>query len=114
MGLGDDDKDQGQQAEEAADRAAAERSSHADQPAPPADFNTLILSLSTSALMHMGLIHGPDGTPTEKNLVLAKHSIDLIALLEKKTEGNLTGEEERLVSQVLYDLRMQFVVIAKH
>lgn len=82
-------------------------------PAPPADFNTLVLSLSTSALMYMGLVHGPEGAVGEKNLVMAKHTIDLIGLLEQKTQGNLTGEEERLIAQVLYDLRLHFVGVAK-
>ena len=42
---------------------------------------------------------------------MAKQTIDLIAMLEEKTQGNLTGEEERLLSQVLYDLRMRYVAV---
>ena len=44
---------------------------------------------------------------------MAKHSIDMLALLEEKTRGNLDGEEERILQQVLYDLRMRYVAIAK-
>ncbi len=92
------------------DEAAANASGVA---APPADFNTLVLSLSTSALMHLGMIAGPEGEPSPTNLPLARHSIDLLAMLDEKTRGNLSGEEENLLGQVLYDLRMHFVTASK-
>ncbi|MFW6066784.1 MAG: DUF1844 domain-containing protein [Myxococcota bacterium] len=76
---------------------------------PPLDFNTFVLSLSTSALMNMGEVPDPNTGETEHNLALARQTIDLIALLEDKTKGNLSGEEERLISQVLYDLRMRYL-----
>lgn len=76
---------------------------------PPAiDFNTFVLSLSTNALMHLGECIGPDGKACPENLTLAKQTIDLVALLEEKTRGNLSGEEERLISQVLTDLRTRY------
>jgi hypothetical protein len=80
--------------------------------APSIDFNTFILSLSTSALMNLGKLPGAEEDPTV-NLAHAKQSIDCIALLEEKTRGNLTGEEERLVTEVLYDLRLRFVAATK-
>jgi hypothetical protein len=76
------------------------------------DFNTFILSLSTSALIHLGKLPGGEDDPMV-NLAHAKQSIDCIALLEEKTRGNLTGEEERLVTEVLYDLRLRFVAAKK-
>ncbi len=76
------------------------------------DFNTFVLSLSTSALMHLGVLPGAEDDATV-NLAHAKQSIDCIALLEEKTRGNLTGEEERLVSELLYDLRLRFVAATK-
>ena len=79
--------------------------------APSIDFNTFVLSLSTSALMHLGEL--PDCEDQTVNLAHAKQSIDRIALLEEKTKGNLTGEEEHLISQVLYDLRLRFVAAMK-
>lgn len=82
-----------------------------ETPAPDIDFNTLVLSLSTSALMHLGKL--PDAEHATVNLAHAKQSIDCIALLEEKTRGNLTGEEERLLSEVLYDLRLRFVAATK-
>jgi hypothetical protein len=74
----------------------------------PADFTTLVLSLSTSALMHLGEVPAEDGKPMPKNLALASHTIDLLAMLEEKTRGNLTGDEERILSGVLYDLRLKY------
>lgn len=82
-----------------------------DTKAPDIDFNTLVLSLSTSALMHLGKL--PDAEDVTVSLAHAKQSIDCIALLENKTQGNLTGEEERLISEVLYDLRLRFVAAMK-
>ena len=86
--------------------------SEEDSAPPSIDFNTFILSLSTSALMHLGKLPGGEGDSTV-NLAHAKQSIDCIALLEEKTRGNLTGEEERLVTEVLYDLRLRFVAAKK-
>lgn len=80
--------------------------------APEIDFNTFILSLSTSALMHLGKLPGAE-VDAPVNLAHAKQSIDCIALLEEKTRGNLTGEEERLITEVLYDLRLRFVAATK-
>jgi len=82
-----------------------------DTKAPDIDFNTLVLSLSTSALMHLGKL--PDAENATVNLAHAKQSIDCIALLEEKTRGNLTGEEERLITEVLYDLRLRFVAVTQ-
>jgi hypothetical protein len=82
-----------------------------DTKAPDIDFNTLVLSLSTSALMHLGKL--PDAENATVSLAHAKQSIDCIALLEEKTRGNLTGEEERLITEVLYDLRLRFVAVTQ-
>jgi hypothetical protein len=80
---------------------------------PNLDFATFILSLSHSVLMHLGEAPHPDGDDTHKDLPLARQTIDLLGLLEEKTKGNLTGDEERLLSQVLYDLRLRFVEVSK-
>ena len=73
---------------------------------PPIDFTTFVLSLSTSAAMHMGEI--PEAK-IEPNLPLARQTIDILGMLDEKTRGNLSGEEERLLQQVLTDLRVRFV-----
>ena len=80
---------------------------------PSIDFATFILSLSHSALMHLGEAPHPDTNTVEANLPLAKQNIDLLGLLEEKTKGNLTGDEERLLAQVLFDLRMRYVERSK-
>ena len=80
-----------------------------DDVVPAIDFNTFVLSLSTSALAHMGECEGMPCDDVEVSLVHAKQTIDVLGLLELKTRGNLTGEDERLLTQVLYDLRMRYV-----
>ncbi len=54
-----------------------------------------------------------DGQPTEKNIPLARQTIDLLGILEEKTKGNLTGEEERILAHTLFDLRTRFVEVAR-
>jgi len=80
---------------------------------PSIDFATFVLSLSHSVLMHLGEAPDPVTSAIERNLPLARQTIDLLGLLEEKTKGNLTGDEERLLTQVLFDLRMRFVEIQK-
>ncbi len=80
---------------------------------PQIDFATFVLSLSHSALMHLGEAPDPETNKVEKNLPLAKQNIDILGLLDEKTKGNLTGDEERLLAQVLFDLRMRYVECSK-
>lgn len=77
---------------------------------PPVDLPSLLISLGTSALFHLGLVADPEsGEPVEKNLELARHTIDTIELLQDKTQGNLTPDEEALFQNLLTELRMRFV-----
>lgn len=80
---------------------------------PAIDFATLILSLSHAVLLHLG--DAPDPLTGDRNLdlPLARQNIDLIALLQDKTRGNLTGAEESMLSQALYDLRMRYVEVSR-
>ena len=80
---------------------------------PRMDFPMFILSLHHSALVHFGDAPPPDGGESKADLVLARQTIDLIQMLSEKTKGNLSGEEERLVQQVLYELRMRYVEVKK-
>jgi hypothetical protein len=94
---------------------AAERA-YADAQAkelPAVDFVTFVVSMSHSALLHLGDAPDPSTGVREKNLPLARQTIDLLAVLQEKTRGNLTGDEERVLSQAIYDLRMRFVEVAK-
>lgn len=80
---------------------------------PAVDFSTFVLSLGHSVLVHLGDAPDPSGATAEPSLLLARQTIDLIALLAEKTKGNLTGEEERLMEQTLYDLRSRYVRVAQ-
>jgi hypothetical protein len=80
-----------------------------EQELPPFDFNLLVLSLTTSALIHLGEAPDAEGPSAgEVNLGHARQVIDTLAVLEDKTRGNLTGEEERILHQALFDLRMRY------
>jgi len=92
--------------------ASEESDSHSDL-LPGVDFATFVLSLSHSALVHLGEAANPDTGRVDQSLPLARQTIDLIAMLEEKTRGNLTGDEERLVGQILFDLRMRYVELTK-
>lgn len=76
------------------------------------DFSIFIMSLIESAQMHLGEVPGPDGH-VERNLLLAQHNIELLALLEEKTKGNLTGAEESLLMRALEELRQRFAEASK-
>ena len=79
---------------------------------PAIDFSTFLLSLSHSALVHLG--DAPD--PEDRrgvNLPLARQTIDLLTLLQEKTRNNLSGPEERLLEQALYDLRLRYVEVSR-
>lgn len=80
---------------------------------PPLDFATFILSLATSAQVHLGAIPNPQTGKQEQNFGLAKETIDLLEILKEKTKGNLTKDEERLFEHLLYDLRMMYVERSK-
>ena len=78
-------------------------------PLPEITLTNLILSISTSALIQLGEIEDPVSNATAKNLPLAKQTIDLISLLKDKTKGNRTPDEDRIVENLLYDLRIRYV-----
>ena len=78
-----------------------------DAPIAPLDFNVFVLSLNASALVHLGARPDSEGR-SRLNVPMARHTIDMLCVLEQKTRGNLTGEEEHLLHQVLFDLRLRF------
>jgi hypothetical protein len=110
----DDDKSKLEEQPEPAD-SSEENGSDAsgDDPDIPIDFNTFILSLSSSAAYHLGMVPHPERNDHCENLPMAKQTIDILALLRDKTQNNLTGDEERLLDEVLYNLRMAFVEAKK-
>jgi len=80
---------------------------------PAVDFHTFVLSLGSSALLHLGELEHPDVGAPQKDLPLAKHTIDILVMLEEKTKGNLSPAEEKLISSLLYDLRLRYVEAQK-
>ncbi len=76
---------------------------------PEPDFNFFITSLALQASISMGVIENPMTNKKEENLIQAKFLIDTLGVLKEKTKGNLTDEEEKLLENVLYELRMQYV-----
>jgi hypothetical protein len=75
----------------------------------PMDFSTFVLSLGSSAMVNLGQVPVPDGGEKLFDLAAAKQIIDILALLEEKTRGNLEDAEEKLLRSLLYELRIQFV-----
>ena len=82
---------------------------HGEDESHPTDFASFLLSLGSSALVHLGELEHPEHPGLHKNLPLAKQSLDILAMLQDKTRGNLTAEEDQLLEQLLYELRMKYV-----
>jgi hypothetical protein len=95
-------------AADAASVAAAEADRH-DSPPLEMNFSTLVLSLSTQALAHLGEIPDPAHMKVAIDLPAAKHMIDILGILQDKTKGNLEKSEAGLLDSVLYDLRLKYV-----
>jgi len=76
---------------------------------PEINFVTFVLSLNASALVNLGLVEDPASNAKVKNLPLAKQTIDILGMLQEKTRGNLSADEENLIKHVLYELRMIYV-----
>ncbi|HET8541670.1 MAG TPA: DUF1844 domain-containing protein [Anaeromyxobacter sp.] len=76
----------------------------------PIDFYTFVLSLASSAFVHLGDAPHPEtGEPAKPNFPLAHQTIDILAMLREKTKGNLTPEEEKFMENLLTDLRLRYV-----
>lgn len=86
-----------------------------DDKAPKLDFNALVLSLGSSVIVHLG--EAPDPTSGQKrdkpDFPMAQQSIDLLAMLQEKTRGNLTADEARFLENMLFDLRMLYVQVSQ-
>lgn len=90
-----------------------EKAEQESPPLPEVNFNSLVFSLSSSALFHLGEIADPQTNEKAKDLPLAKHAIDTIAMLEEKTKGNLSDDEMKFIESVLNDLRWRYVKAAE-
>ena len=79
-------------------------------PTPPATFEFLVLSLKTQTEVHLGMLHfGEEKDRPEPNFPIARHTIDILSMLQDKTRGNLSMEEQRMVENALTELRFRFV-----
>jgi len=96
-------------AEQAFNQAAGPRSAGV----PEASFLNLLNMLAVEAAMHLGMIQPQGQEPLPVDLESARHLIDMLGMIKTKTQGNLTGEEEGLLENILADLRMQFVAVSK-
>lgn len=76
---------------------------------PEVTFSTFVLSLASSALVHLGEVPNPETGGTTRNEALARNAIDVLTMLDDKTRNGLTPEESKLMRDVLYELRMKFV-----
>jgi hypothetical protein len=87
--------------------------SETEYPLPPANFLFLVESILMQAQMQLGLLHfGEEAEKPEPNLPVARHSIDLLGMLQEKTKGNLSTEEQRLLENGLTELRFRYVQVA--
>jgi hypothetical protein len=75
----------------------------------PVDFSTHVLSLASTTLIALGQMPGPDGETLPLDLETARHLIDVLGMLEHKTKGNLDEAEQKLLSSLIYDLRVAYV-----
>ena len=93
---------------EAMEESSAEKQA-AESELPEINFPTFIISLNASALVNLGAIEDPASGKKVKNLLIAKQTVDILNMLEEKTRGNLTEEEEQILKNILYDLRIIYV-----
>jgi len=117
FGNGDEDQPIKEDKEKPLDEAAAEEpesteaqeEERTDYQLPEINFATFIFSLNHSVLVHLGVMDDPSTGKKVRNLPIAKQTIDILGMLEEKTKGNLTEDEEKMLKNILYDLRMIYI-----
>ena len=90
-------------------RADADQEEKREEKPVKLDFTSFVLSFSTQAYIHFGDLDDPFTKKKARNLPLAQQTIDVLGMIEEKTRGNLTAEEQRLLTSLLYDLRLRYV-----
>lgn len=93
--------------------AAGSAGTEEDYATPQANITELVRMLATQAMMYLGAFPDPESGKRMVALEPAQFNIELLGVLEEKTKGNLTEEEKAMLSRLLYELRMQYVEIAK-
>lgn len=99
-------------AQEAAEKKEAQEESKHRGPLPKGNFAALVSMLTTQALFALGLLQVKGQEEREPDLALAKYNIDMLETLQEKTKGNLTKEEETVLTNTLSELRMGYVKVA--
>ncbi len=97
----------------AQESTATAGSQPAQEVLPEINFSTFVISLSTQVLMHLGEMASPLSGKVEPDVPVAKQMIDILAMLKDKTRGNLSANEDQLMKDVLFDLRMKYVEAVK-
>ena len=105
----EDVKDKEAKDEPSKQEVADEAKQEPQTPLPEINFATFIFSLNASALLHLGVMEDPTTGKKVKNLSVGKQTIDILGMIEEKTKGNLSKEEENLLKNILYDLRIIYV-----
>ncbi len=100
-------------AQEEAEKKKTPEEKQARGPLPQGNFAALISMLTTQALFALGLLQVKGQEKREPDLELAKYNIDMLEILEEKTKGNLTKEEETVLANTLNELRMGYVKVAE-
>ena len=96
----------------AAEQAYSQTTTGQPRGLPEATFLSLINMLAVEAAMHLGLIETPGEASPGIDLEAARHMIDMLGVLEQKTRGNLSADEDKLLENILADLRMQYVALS--
>jgi hypothetical protein len=81
-------------------------------PLPPASFEFLVFSLRAQVEMQLGLMHFGEGEKPKPELEMARHTIDMLGVLQQKTRGNLSIEEQRMLDNSITELRFRFVQVS--
>ncbi len=80
---------------------------------PEVTFPAFVMSMNTSALYHLGEIPDPVTGKREVDLELARHAIDTLVMIQGKTKGNLEKDEEEMLKNIVYDVKLKFVNAVK-
>ena len=112
------DEDWKQQAQKEKEKLAEEEAKKAEEqeakrPLPPADFTGLVSMLATQAFFAMGILRAENDEARKPDLNAAKYNIDMLEIIQKKTENNLTEQETNLLQETLHQVRMTFVKLSQ-
>jgi hypothetical protein len=103
------EKEDGKTQDQHSSEKKSETSDQEKPPQPPIDFPSYILSYYTQGLVLLGEVPNPYSGKKEEDVDAAKHTIDILTMLKEKTKGNLSPDEDKLLENVLYELRMKFM-----